>query len=158
MDKHDFLIVSELRSDARSPVLSISGTLRLSRVTISQRLKRLQETIIQKYTTIVDFRKLGFSVKLLFSITLASHDKDIFAKYIQKHRSLNNFYSTTHGADYLVEMIFQTQAEAELFLQCLSSAFSIVQQQVYYLDQELVRESFFPDPRILQEVVVWKLK
>jgi len=152
------LIVSELRSDARAPVLSISGTLRLSRVTITQRLKNLQQHIIQKYTTLVDFRKLGFSIKLLFSITLASHDKDVFAKYIQEHPSLNNFYSTTHGSDYLVEMIFQTQAEAEQFLHCLSSAFSIVQQHVYYLDQELVRESFFPDPRILQEVIVWKSK
>ena len=158
MDKHDFLIVSELRTDARAPVLFISDTLRLSRVTIAQRLKKLQETIIRKYTALVDFRKLGFSVKLLFSITLAPHDKNIFAKYIQKHPSVNNFYSTAHGADYLVEMIFQTQTEAERFLEQLSSAFSIVQQQVYYLDQELVRESFFPDPKILQEVVVWKSK
>ena len=158
MDKHDFLIVSELRTDARAPVLSMSDTLCLSRVTIAQRLKKLRQTIIRKYTALVDFRKLGFSVKLLFSITLAPHDKTVFAKYIQEHPSLNNFYSTAYGADYLVEMIFQTQTEAECFLERLSSAFSIVQQQVYYLDQELVRESFFPDPKILQEVVVWKSK
>ena len=158
MNKNDFLIVSELRKDARASVLSMCGSLRLCRITVAQRLKKLQQNIIQKYTALVDFRKLGFSIKLVFSITLASHDKTVFAKYIRGHASLNNFYSTAHGADYLVEMIFQTQQEAEHFLEQLCSAFSIIEQHVYYLDQELVRESFFPDPRILQEAIAWKLK
>ncbi len=156
MNKNDMLIVSHLRKDARAPILSMSSTLQLCRVTITQRLRKLQRTIIHRYTALIDFRKLGFSVRIVLCISLASYDKDIFCRYIQQHPCVNNLYHAVQGADYLVEMLFPTQEEAEHFLTALDSAFSIVKQHVYYLDQEIIRESFFPDPKTAQRVVLWK--
>ena len=146
MNSNDILIVSQLRSDARKPILEISTCLKICRATVTDRLRILQTTVIQKYIALVDFKKLGYPVQLCFSITLAEEDKEVFCRYIQQHPLLNNLYKLQEGFDYFIEMHFPTKKEAEDFLSSLENAFSIIEKQVFFVDQELVRESFFPDP------------
>lgn len=143
MKTKDFLIVSHLRSDARKPILEISTALRISRFTVTDRLRTLQRTVIQKYTALLDFRKLGY-FHLCFSITLSEEDKEIFCRYIQQHSFLNTLYKLQENGDYFVEMFFPARDEAEEFLSSLQHAFSITQLHLFFVEKPLVQESFLP--------------
>lgn len=135
--------MSQLRADCRKPILEISTTLRISRCTVTDRLRTLQRTVIQKYTALLDFRKLGY-FHLCFSITLLEEDKEIFCRYIQQHLFLNTLYKLQENGDYFVEMLFPDREQAEDFLSSLQHAFSITNLHLFFVEKPLVQESFLP--------------
>ena len=148
----DYLIVSLLREDARKTIRSIAISTDMCRVTVAHRLCFLQHQVIRKYTALVDFQKIGFCVRVLVSITLASQDIAIFGRYIQAHPALNNLYKTTKDSDYFFEMIFETQKELHVFLNDIHTAFAITDLKLSFIEQELVRESFFGNVHALSVV------
>ena len=135
--------MSQLRSDCRKPILEISSALQISRYTVTDRLRILQRTVIQKYTALLDFRRLGY-FHLCFSITLSEDDKEVFCRYIQQHSFLNTLYKLQENGDYFVEMLFPTRDEAEDFLSSLRNAFSITHLHLFFVEKPLVQESFLP--------------
>lgn len=143
MKTKDYMIVSHLRTNARKPVLEISSAVNICRATVAEKMRQLQASVILKYTALVDFKKLGYPVRLCFSITLNDDDKKIFCRYIQQHPYLNNLYKLKDCSDYFVEMLFPSTVEAESFLCSLEKAFSIIEKQIFFVEQEIVRESFF---------------
>lgn len=134
--------MSLLRQDARQPIQTLGAAISMCRGTVAERLSVLQKEVIRKYTALVDFRKLGFGTRVLFTISLAPEDKEVFGRYIHSHPALNNLYQTTHGADYFFEMIFQNHHAYSLFLEDIEYAFSIRALTTSFVEQELVREAF----------------
>ena len=138
----DHLLVSLLRQDARQPLRTLGNAISMCRGTVAERLSVLQKEVIRKYTALVDFHKLGFGTRVLFTITLAYDEKKIFGRYILTHPNLNNLYQTTSGADYLFEMIFRNHHDYSLFLEDIEYAFDIRALTTSFVEQELVREAF----------------
>lgn len=138
----DYLIMSLLRQDARQSLQNISSTISMCRVTVAHRVAYLQKEVIRKYTALVDFQKIGYTTRVLLNITLAPQDKLVFGRYIHGHPALNNLYKTTHGSDYLLELVFTTKIEYAQFMEDIHYAFSIQAFTVSFVEQELVRESF----------------
>ncbi|MBI5072337.1 Lrp/AsnC family transcriptional regulator [Candidatus Woesearchaeota archaeon] len=138
----DHLLVSLLRQDARQPIRTLGNAISMCRGTVAERLFSLQKEVIRKYTALVDFRKLGFGTRVLFTISLASEEKNIFGRYIRGHPALNNLYQTTNGADYIFEMIFCNHHEYSLFMEDIEYAFAIHSLTTSFIEQELVREAF----------------
>lgn len=138
----DHMLVSLLRQNARQPVQSLGETISMCRGTVAERLSILQKEVIQKYTALVDFRKLGFGTRVLFTISLAPEEKKIFGRYICTHPCLNNLYQTTHGADYLFEMIFRNYHDYSVFLKDIESAFEGCFLTTSFIEHEIIREAF----------------
>jgi len=141
MKNKDLLIVSQLRENSRTPVKCIGKAIKMCRATVAERLKLLQKRVIKKYTCLVDFSELGY-VRLLFSISLHSKDKDVFRRYIQGHSLLNNLFETGDGSDYFVEMIFSDKTEAEDFISSLQRGFNPLELHFFFVQQDIVREYF----------------
>ncbi len=161
-DTKDLLIVSQLRENARAPVHHISRAVKLCRATVTEKVKELQSNIIRQYTCLVDFHALGYGLRLSFILTLAEEDKLIFCRYIQQHPCANNLYivnyvdqlridtilnKTRDGSDYLVEMVFRNNTEADRFLSSLQNAFTILHLHVFIIEHDVLRESFLQNPR-----------
>ncbi len=143
MKEKDLLLVTALRKDCRQPIVTLSCALQVCRATVTERLEELQKTIIQKYTALLDFKQLGYQVKLLVGVKLPEYEKEIFSKYIQQHGCVNNLYKGEKGVDYVVEMVFKTKEEADQFLVSLEHAFCIEQKQVFFIERDVLREIFF---------------
>jgi DNA-binding Lrp family transcriptional regulator len=62
LDIKDSKLLLELDRNARQPISALAKKTGLSREVVQYRMKRLEETgVISRYTTIVDFHKIGFS-------------------------------------------------------------------------------------------------
>lgn len=146
-DIKDIQIVSQLRENARIPFCDIGRTVKLCRSTVAEKVKAFQFSIIRRYTCLIDFRAVGYTVRLSFLITLAGGDKAVFSRYMQHHPNTNNLYKTRGNGDYLVEMVFQTQQDAEEFLSALQNAFTIHAFHVFFIEQDVLRESFLQNAR-----------
>lgn len=146
-DTKDIHIVSQLRENARIPFRDIGRTVKLCRSTVAEKVRAFQSCIIRQYTCLIDFRAVGYGVRLSFILTLAEEDKRVFCRYIQHHPNTNNLYKTQGNGDYLVEMIFQAQEDAEHFLAALQKAFTIYVIHIFFIEQDVLRESFLQNYR-----------
>lgn len=146
MEKKDWVIISQLRSDGRKPVSTISSAVHLCRGTVAKRIEKY-DSIIRKYTVLLDFQKIGL-VQVLVNISL-NEEKGVFERYIQQHPCLNTFYQTSKG--YAVEMVFQNAIEADKFVNALSSAFAITEKQVWVIEKQLAQECFLVNMREAHE-------
>lgn len=146
MKEKDLLLVAALRNDCRQPILTLSTALHICRATVTERLQELQKTIIQKYTALLDFKQLGYHGKILLGVKLEQREKEVFFRYIQQHESVNNLYKGKE-MDYVVEMLFKSKEEADKFLLALDNAFCIEQKQVFFIERDVLRESFFEKQR-----------
>lgn len=143
MEKKDWVIISQLRSDARKPVSTISNAVDLCRETVAKRIEKYN-SIIRKYTVLLDFQKIGL-IHVLMNVTIINEDKEVFERYMQQHPCLNTFYQTSKG--YAVEMVFQNALEADKFVTALSSAFAITEKQVWVIEKQLAQECFLEKMR-----------
>ncbi|MFA6888309.1 MAG: AsnC family transcriptional regulator [Candidatus Woesearchaeota archaeon] len=139
MKENDMQILSCLRSDARMSLMTISKAVNMCRTAVRKRLKQY-ETSIEKYSLLLNFQRMGF-FHVIFFITLAKEDKEIFGKYIQQHPYLNTLYEIT-DADYAGEMVFKTHAEVEDFFNALENAFTITEKQVFLIKKQVTKECF----------------
>ncbi len=142
MEKKDWCIISQLRSDARKPVSTISNTVHLCREAVAKRIEKYTP-IIRKYTVLLDFQKIGL-VHVLMNVSV-SEEKEIFEKYIQQHHGLNTFYQTSNG--YAIEMVFQNAFEADEFVNALTCAFAIQEKHVWVIEKQLAQECFLENMR-----------
>jgi DNA-binding Lrp family transcriptional regulator len=152
MKTKDLLIVSQLRGNARVPVLGISKAVNLCRATVAERVRVLQKQVIQKYTALIDFVALGYGTRLGLTVRLAERDKLVFVRYLEQHACLNNLYKTTDGADFFVEMIFASIEDADAFVQDLSRGFALKSLHAFFIERDLVREAFLQNARSVLEV------
>lgn len=141
--RNDLLLLAQLRTDARQSVLALSDTVDLCRITVAKRLSVLRQHVIQKYTALLDFQQLGFSVRVQLNAHPVQEDCSIFERFIRQQECLNNLYVASQGTAYIADLLFQTNTEADVFLSRLDSAFSFIEKHVYFINQELVREHFF---------------
>ncbi len=142
MEKKDWNIISQLRSDARKPVSTISSTVNLSREAVTKRINTYN-MFIKKYTVLLDFQKIGL-VHVLMTISI-TEDHEIFEKYIQQQHGLNTLYQTSNG--YAMEMVFQNSFEADEFINALNRGFVIQEKHVWVIEKQLAHECFLENMR-----------
>ncbi len=141
MKTKDLLIVSQLRSNARAPVLVISRAVRMCRSVVAERVRILQKGIITKYTALIDFGALGYSHRMLLLVKLIAEDRSVFCRFMQQQEMVNNMYAL-HETDFAVELIFQTHEEGKCFLDALQQAFVFEVYHVFSVREDIIREAF----------------
>lgn len=141
--KRDVDLICCLRRNARVTLTSLSREIKMPVTTIYDRLKGLtSESIIKKYTTIVDLDKLGYSVKAILILKIKKTDKDAFRDFAEKHSAINNLFKINNGYDFIVEVIFSNMRLMEEFIERVDHRFEISKMDVHYVMEELRREDF----------------
>jgi DNA-binding Lrp family transcriptional regulator len=136
MNKKDKMIVSLLRSDARTSISTISNVVQLCRASVAERLK---SAYIKKYTALIDFQRMGF-INLFFWIKVAENEKTVFKKYLSQHRNINSLFASENG--FFVDMYFESEQEYEEFFASIETAFIIFEKHIFAIDEEIVQECF----------------
>lgn len=149
LSKKDALIVSQLRASARKNLTAISKETRIPVSTLFDKLKKLEKICILKHTSLLDFNVLGYSTRANIMLKSGKKDKEALAEYLSKNESVNSVFKITNGYDFMVEGIFKTIKELEIFLDALDERFSISKKQVYYIIDELKREEFMANSNLV---------
>jgi len=138
----EVILINFLRQNARVKLKEISDRTKMPHATPHSILKRLNEKrdIIKKYTSIIDFSKIGFSIGCFFIARPASESKkeDInnAINLISKCRNINSIYLTTEK-DIIVEAWFRSMAELVELRDMLSEFCSVREHEIIEsLEQE----------------------
>lgn len=132
------LIISNLRRNARQPLINISRQTRIPVSTLYDKIKRFESTIIKKYTALVDFEKLGFNIRLL--ILLKIKDEEKFKQFLFKSKNVNSAFRISNGYDVILDCIFKYIKEMNNTIDQIEE-FS-TDKKVFYVSKVEVREKF----------------
>ena len=112
--------------------------------TIFDRLREYESEIISKHTTLLDFKKLGFDIKINILFKIARGSRDDFKEFLVKNHNINSVFRVNNGYDYLVEAIFRGMHELQEFMEDIER-FNIEDKQELFVLEDLKREGFMAD-------------
>ena len=117
-------ILRILQEDARSSNQELARRVGLSPSPCWRRVRRLEESgYIQKYVTILDPDKLGFSVLAFAQVAMDEHSPDAHARfeaYVSCRPEVQECHATTGPYDYMLKVIVHSIQEYDSFIQrCL---------------------------------------
>lgn len=153
LQKKDLLILTELRNNARETLTQISKKTSIPISTIYDKIKYYQGSLITKNTVLIDFSKLGFNARANIMIKVDRNAREEARKFLVNHQNINSVYKISNGFDFLVEGVFKNVKDVEDFIDIFGGKFKLEQVQVYYVVDEIKRESFMNDKQLLDIVV-----
>ena len=139
--KKDILLMTYFRRNARENLTQISRLTRIPVSTIFDRLREFEKGLIQKHTTLVDFRKLGFDIRVNILFKVAKDSREDFRDFLIMNDNVNSLFRINNGFDYLVEGIFRDMADLQKFMEQLDS-FKIEAKQELFILEDIKRECF----------------
>ena len=125
ISKKDFQIIAHLRQDARMPLTTMSRKTNIPVSTIFDRLKYTENNLIIKHTCLLDFNKLGYSVRANITFKADRDDKDALKDFLLKNGCVNSLYKINNGFDFLVECVFRQIKDMDSFLDEVEKKFRI---------------------------------
>ena len=141
IEKKELEIVSAFRRNARENLTTTSRKLNIPVSTIYDRLKKYQGTLITKHTALLDFKRLGFAIKVLIAFKSSSENRTTIHDFLKDHHRVNSLYRVSSASDYLVEVLFKDLRELQQFTDKLD-ALGVVNRQEYYIVEDIKREEF----------------
>ncbi|MFT7615428.1 MAG: DNA-binding Lrp family transcriptional regulator [Candidatus Woesearchaeota archaeon] len=141
MDQKELVILSQFRQNARENLTTTSRKIRIPISTIYDRLRRYEGNVIKKYTTLLDFGKLGYNLKVQIVLKVALKSKAALQNFLNHHSRVNSLFLLSNDYDFLLEGIFRDIKEVSDFAQALEK-FSIIDKHEFYVVDDIKREDF----------------
>jgi DNA-binding Lrp family transcriptional regulator len=142
--KKDLLLMTYFRRNARENLTQISRLTRIPVSTIFDRLREFEKGLIQKHTTLVDFRKLGFDIRVNILFKVSKDSRENFRDFLIMNDNVNSLFRINNGFDYLVEGIFKDMGDLQKFMEMLDQ-FKIESKQELFILEDIKRECFLTD-------------
>ena len=152
MRPKDALLLSHVRKNARTQLTKLSRQTSIPVSTISEHLKRYEKTYIKRYTTLVNFRKLGYDVHVNLLVRVSKTNRDGLKAYLINHPNVNTLFRISNGFDFLVECVFKNLKDMSEFLEQLDQ-FNVLEKKEFYLLEDLKRETFMSNPEVAKLMI-----
>ena len=147
MKRQDLMVLASLRQNARLSLTKMSRATKVPVSTIYDKLKQYERDLIRKHTTLIDFTKLGYNTRANLLIKVDRDQRDKVQDYLKSHKNVNSIYKINNGYDYMVELVFVHIKDMEDFMESLDSQFKILDQETYYIIDDIKREEFMSNPK-----------
>jgi len=142
--KKDILLMTYFRKNARENLTQISRLTRIPVSTIFDKLREFEKGLIQKHTTLIDFKMLGFDIRVNMLFKVSKDSRLEFTDFLMTNENVNSIFRITNGYDYLVEAIFRDMTDMQRFSELLEK-FKIESRHELFILEDLKRESFLSD-------------
>lgn len=117
LDEYDEKIINELIEHSKIPLRKLATKLNISFVTILNRIKKLEkEGIIQKYTSKINYEKLGYGVHVIIEMRISKGKLLELENKIAKSPNVYAVYDTTGEYDATVIARFKSTRLMDDFL------------------------------------------
>jgi DNA-binding Lrp family transcriptional regulator len=150
LSKKELLIICHLRDNARETLTNISKKTKIPISTIYQKLSANFNGIIKKHVALIDFSLLGYSIRANIMVSVPKSQRLALKDFLLKQFQVNSVYKVNNGFDFLIEGIFKDICEVEDFIETLEDQFQVEKTQINYLIQDLKREAFLSDPKLIE--------
>ncbi len=142
MNKKDMTVLGHFRNNARTSLTKMSRKTKIPVSTIFDKLKVYEKDgLINKYCTLLDFKALGYNIRVSLLVKLANESKDSFQKFILKHPKVNNIYRVNSGYDYLLEAVFKDLDDFDEFNKEIDK-YGVTAKKELFIMEDLKREEF----------------
>jgi DNA-binding Lrp family transcriptional regulator len=128
-----------LRKDARKSLARISKETKIPTSTLFDVLKRLEDGPIIRHVSLVDFSKIGYSLKVNF--LMSSKKKNELREYLMQHNCVNSLHSVTGEHNFYAECIFRDLKEMIEFKESLTQ-FTVTSLENFFVVDDIKREGF----------------
>lgn len=146
MNKSDLKILSALRSNARETLTNISRKTGIPISSIFDRLNKLEaEGIILRHTSLLDWKKIGFKIRVLLLLKIDVKRKDDVEKWFKEKQRVNNISRINGNLSLIIEALFRDSAELQAFLDSFKKTFREVDISVHHIVEALKQEGFLMD-------------
>ena len=142
---NDIEVLSYLRKNARQPLVKISKKTGIPVTTIYDKLRRHENQLIKKYTSLMDFSKFGFPVTAFLMVRVDRQDEDRLKAYLRGHPSVNSVYKTEPFTSFMIEGIFKRVYDVVKFFEELENNFTVYEKKELYVTEEVTREKFMTE-------------
>lgn len=104
MDDIDLAIIRSLIKNSRITILQMSKEIDVPDATISNRLKKLEDTIIKRYTMIPNWQELGMEITSIIIIQTESEKHESVKEMLSKLQEVSEVYSVSGEYDILIKV------------------------------------------------------
>lgn len=118
IDILDMKIIKSLQKDARKPIVRVAREVGANEATIRRRVKKLlEEGIIERFTVVLDYHKLGRIVKAFIGLKVQPARLKEIVDHLSKHPDVQVLYRTSGDTDIFAEVIFEQMEDLKTYLE-----------------------------------------
>lgn len=111
LDEKDIAILRLLQENAKITIREIADKIHLSTTPVHERIRKMEQTgAIEKYTTLLNRKKIGKGLLVICYVSLKEHSKAEGAKFISLIESMDEViecYSISGEFDFLLKIAVQ---------------------------------------------------
>ena len=117
LDSLDKNIINELIINSKLSYRDVAKKVKVSVATVMNRVKRLEkENVIKRYTTIIDYDKIGYDVEVMIEIRISKGKLFNVEKEIAHHPNVFGVYDITGDFDATILARFKNRKGMDAFL------------------------------------------
>jgi len=132
------LLLRYLRRNSRVSLAEISRETKIPLSTLFETLRKLELKAILRHTSLVDFSKIGYNLKVNFVIK--ARNKQELREFLFNNMNVNSFSSLINGHDFYAECVFRDLFELNKFKEALER-FQAVADEIFIIEV-LKKEEF----------------
>ncbi len=104
MDDIDTAILRSLIKNSRITISQMSKEIDVPDATISNRLKKMEDNVIKRYTMILDWQKIGLEITAIIIIQTESEKHEIVKDELSRLEEVSEVYSVSGEYDILIKV------------------------------------------------------
>lgn len=114
----DMKIIKALQKDARKPIIQLAREVGANEATVRRRIdKLLKEGIIERFTVVLDYHKLGRIIKAFIGFRVQPAKLKEIVDHLAKYPDIQVLYRTSGDTDIFAEVIFEKMEDLNEFLE-----------------------------------------
>lgn len=132
IDDIDKKILKELRENSRLSMSELGRRINLSSPSVAERVRQMESFgVIKKYTTVVDYTKVGFPNQCIIEVTVKNGDYNRFKNHIESYPNLEFCYRIAGKACFVLKMHFKSFLEIEDLIDAITPYASTVTHFIF---------------------------
>ncbi|MFX1482552.1 MAG: Lrp/AsnC family transcriptional regulator [Promethearchaeota archaeon] len=116
IDKSDLKIIEMLKENARCSLRDIAAVVKMSPSSVRNRMERLADSGVIKYTLNVDYRKLGYEIQVVVLITSKPSESDRLFVALRGYDEIYEVFRTSGPASFICMVRVRDIAELTRFI------------------------------------------
>ncbi|MFT4309359.1 MAG: Lrp/AsnC family transcriptional regulator [Candidatus Woesearchaeota archaeon] len=142
LSRKDILLLSHLRENSRETLTRMSRKTGVPVSTLYDRLNYHNGKLIKRFTSLIDFRILGYMIRVHMLVKVSHDSKEKMKEFLKRAYNANSVVSLNNDFDFLIDGIFKDMAELENFKEKLYSQANVERFKSFFVVDEVKSESF----------------
>jgi Lrp/AsnC family transcriptional regulator for asnA, asnC and gidA len=144
MDDVDTAILRSLIKNSRISLSQMSKEIDVPDATISNRLKKLENDVIKRYTVILDWQKIGLDITTIIIIQTESEKHQSVKEELSKLEEVSEVYSVSGEYDILIKVWVRNIEELNKLMNNKIRSVDGVEDLTEMIVMERVKEEMVP--------------